>query len=209
MAGLLAPSANLNCVCLVDDDDSMRESLEFVLTKAGFEVHSFSSPYEFLDNFSGEDFGCLVLDLKMPGMTGLELAETLKQRGINRPFLMLTGYATVSTAVHAMRSGACDFIEKPVEHTRLIECVQNAIHQGRSDRSAESARMRIDLPENLLTLRERQIMSLVVDGFLSKQIANQLGISIKTVDVHRSNSMKKLGVTTVAQLMKKVISPIP
>jgi FixJ family two-component response regulator len=196
-------------VYLVDDDDSMRESLEFVLTKAGFEVHSFSSPYEFLDSFSGEDCGCLVLDLKMPGMSGLELAETLRQRGINCPFLMLTGYATVSTAVSAMRSGACDFIEKPVEHTRLIECIHSAIYQGQSIRRNDSVSMRFDLPEDLLTLRERQIMSLVVDGLLSKQIANQLGISIKTVDVHRSNSMKKLGVTTVAQLMKKVVSPLP
>ena len=192
-------------VYLVDDDDSMRESLTYMLTKAGFEVRPFSSPQNFLDQVSLTDRGCVVLDFKMPEVTGLELVSLLRERESSLPFLVLTGFGTISVAVEAMRLGASDFIEKPVEHTRLIECIRKSMQAKPHESRSEPQAIQIDSLGDILTDREQQILEMVVDGFLTKQIANHLCISTKTVDVHRSHIMKKLNVSSVAQLVRKVI----
>lgn len=189
-------------VYLIEDDDSMRDSLSFVLENAGYKVVASASPNAFMEVHSNADPGCLVVDLEMPGCTGIELVRRFRQAGYQRPFVIVTGYGTVATAVEAMRLGAIDFIEKPFRHDALLRCVANAVQ---ADRTARLEQKEIDdyqVREQSLTAREKQVMELVIEGKLTKQIASTLGISTKTVEVHRSNITKKMGVRSVVHLIK-------
>lgn len=196
-------------VFVVDDDEGMRRSLSFVLSKAGIETRCFSSGSQLLQEWDDSTPGCLVVDFLMPDMTGLQLVEEVRARGAMTPFILVTGHGTVTMAVQAMKMGAVTVIEKPFHHDQLLdllESVRATINQTKLQRQLISEEECVIDRINSLTSRESEVMELVVRGDLTKQIAKQLGISTKTVEVHRSNITKKMGVQSVAQLVKIVVS---
>ena len=192
-------------VSVIDDDDGMRESMSFLLRKAEIPSQTYSSGHQFLDSWDGASPGCLVVDFQMPEMSGLKLVQEVRSRFGMVPFLLVTGYGTVAMAVEAMKMGAITVIEKPFHHDLFIDTVRNMtalelMRQEQLNRQSQVAeRMQ------LLTVREREIAELVVAGNLTKQIATLLGISTKTVEVHRSRITRKLGVESVAQLVRMLL----
>ncbi len=193
-------------VYVIDDDEGVRNYLKIALQKAGMNVETFSLPSVFLAAYDSGRPSCLVLDLNLPEMSGLALWRDVNKLEFPHPFILITGYATTSVAVEAMREGATDVMDKPLDHKRLITTIGEALDLDRLNcdlqRNAKDVAQRI----SGLTSRQREIMDLVVEGCLTKQIAKSLGISTKTVEVHRSNVTKRMGVASVAQLVKLVIS---
>lgn len=189
-------------VYVIDDDEAVRDSMGMLLESADLPYRCFASANHFLDELDGSQRGCLVLDIRMPGMTGLELQQQLARIGSSLPIIFITGHGDVPMAVEAMRQGALDFLRKPVKEADFLERIAHALDQEsgnwhqKTDR--EQARRRIDS----LTLREREIFQLVADGMANKAIASDLGISERTVEVHRAQVMKKLDARTLAQLVR-------
>jgi RNA polymerase sigma factor (sigma-70 family) len=200
---------NDSTVFVVDDDPAMRESLSFLMGSVGIRVKTFENAQTFLDQHDTGDHGCLVLDVRMPGMSGLELQEHLIQRGISLPVVMITGYGDVPMAVRALKSGALDFIEKPFTEQELLDRVNEALHVDERLRRLEEKRALFDVRVSRLTERESQVMQLVVDGKSNKLIAHELGLSPKTVEVHRSRVMDKMEAGSLAQLLRLVIGNSP
>ncbi len=189
-------------VYLIDDNEGVRNFLSIVFVKAGMDFETFACPSAFLAAYDPQRPSCLVLDLQLPEMSGLELWKELRRRGNIHPFILISGHGTISTTVEAMRQGAFDVLEKPLDHHRLIACIHEALEREvlvyHLRRNAADVTQRV----SELTSRQREILELVVEGRLTKQIAKTLGISTKTVEVHRSNITKKMGVASVAQLVK-------
>ncbi|WP_374340881.1 response regulator transcription factor [Azonexus sp.] len=189
-------------IYVVDDDEAMRDSLTWLLEGEGYRVACFDSAAAFLKARRDDLRGCLVLDVRMPDMSGLELHEKLDALGSTLPIIFVTGHGDVPMAVGALQRGACDFIEKPFHDEDLLVRIRRAL-----ELEAElAARRRQDDAIvhriGLLTQREREVMALVVAGKLNKQIADQLNISMKTVEAHRARVMEKMGVRTLAELVK-------
>lgn len=188
-------------VYVVDDDEKVRKALAWLLASVGLESKGFASARDFLGQVTAARPSCVLLDLRMPQMGGLELQERLTARGLDIPIIFVTGYGDVPTAVRAMRAGAIDFIEKPFSDQTLIECVQQAMsrsieqHKAREEQAGLSARM------DRLTQREHEVMELVIEGLPNKRIAVQLGLSERTVEIHRAHVMEKLEVDSVAKLV--------
>jgi FixJ family two-component response regulator len=202
---------------VVDDDDAFRDSLVWLLEATGHRASAFASGEALLSTWHPDDPGCLLLDIRMPGLSGLELQVELQRRRYTAPILFITGHGDVPMAVSAMRKGAFHFLEKPFNDDTLLEVVGQALAldlQQRTDRARKAA-----LAGRLerLTPRERDVMSCVVAGKLNKVTAEELGVSIKTVEAHRSQLMKKLEVDSTAELVRLLleigedgaISPIP
>lgn len=190
-------------VFVVDDDDDMRHSLDIMFQDAGLSVITFARPEEFLEYFQPEMLGCLVLDLQLPGMSGLELQEALAKKGCQLPFIMITGYGDVPQVIEAFRRGAVDLIEKPFRSEQLLARVRKAMETMKSDlRSREAQSGMSELCESL-TPRERELMSFLVSGLSTKQAALEMGISPKTAYVHRSRILEKLQVESVLQLVQR------
>lgn len=193
-------------VFVVDDDPAVLRGLRLLMKSVKLNVETYLSAQEFLDDYDPAQPGCLLLDLRMPGISGLELQEILRTRSIPIPIIIITGYGEVPAAVQAMRKGAVDFLEKPFNDQVLLDHVQKAIaedaqiRQQRAEQEAVLARLA------LLTPREREVMDLVIAGKSNKVIASQLGISPKTVEFHRSHIMKKMKADSVAGLVALVIS---
>jgi FixJ family two-component response regulator len=189
-------------VFVVDDDPSLLRLIRKLVETNGRNVETFSSATEFLAKYRPEQFGCLVLDVRMPGMSGLALQQRLVADEIALPILVVTGFADVPVAVQAMRQGAFDFIEKPFSGQILIDRIEAAlaedVRRRRARLTRESARRR----RATLTLRERQVMDLVVQGRANKLVGAALGLSPKTVEVHRSKVMEKMGAESLAQLVR-------
>jgi len=198
-------SADDPIVYLVDDDAAVRDGFTALFRSVGLTVRSFESGEAFLRGIDPGDVGCLVLDVRMPGMSGLELQERLLDRGVALPIVLISAHADVPMAVRAMKSGAVDFLEKPVNEQDLLERVQGCLREARRIRedveSMAGARARLDI----LTPREREVVDLLVKGESSKVIAAQLDISPRTVDVHRSHIMEKLDVRSIAELVAIVL----
>jgi two-component system response regulator FixJ len=192
-------------VFVVDDDPAVRKSLEMLFGSVGLPVRVFGGAQEFLDQYSPAQPGCLVLDVRMSGMSGLELQRHLKEQGIHVPIVIITGHGDVPIAVRAMKDGAVEFLEKPFSKQLLLEHVHAALQRD-TERRRESGRQ-AELQARLATLseRERQVMELVVSGKVSKQIAAELGISKKTVDVHRGRVMQKMQVESLPALVELVL----
>ncbi len=193
-------------IFVVDDDDAMRESLEFLLESVGLKARAFAAAEDFLDVFQAGTRGCLLLDVRMPGMGGLELQEALRAKGIDIPVIIMTGYADVPMAVRAMQAGALDFIEKPLNEQRLLERVRKAIEH---EKELNRARDQIEpIRERIasLTPREHDVLKLVVAGCLNKQIARQLDLSMKTVEQHRARVMIKMEADSLAELVRMAIT---
>jgi two-component system, LuxR family, response regulator FixJ len=193
-------------VFIVDDDDSMRRGMEFLVRSAGYEAEGFSSGEAFLERFASGVSGCLLLDVRMPGMNGLELQERLREMNSSLPVILVTAYADVPMAVRAMQAGALDFIEKPFRGSELLSRIRRALAQKAAQRADAAQMEAIRRRVEGLTPREREIMMLVVSGLLNKQIAAELGISMKTVENHRAQVMRKMGVEGVAGLVRAVLT---
>jgi FixJ family two-component response regulator len=188
-------------VFVVDDDEAMRDSIVCLLESANLPCRKFADARAFLDACEPGRPGCLLLDIRMPGMSGMELLAHLKANGYSQPVIIITGHGDVPLAVRALKSGAFDFVQKPFGAQDLLDKVQAALEQVQVDRRKNLKQDMLRGRFGALTGREREIMELVVVGDSSKVIAMKLGISSKTVDIHRSNIMKKLDVQTVAELV--------
>lgn len=202
----MRPSAPSNTVFIVDDDEAVRDSLRWLLEANGYRVRAFESAEAFLAAYDPASVGVLIVDVRMPGMSGLELQEHLLARQIAIPIVFITGHGDVPMAVSTIKKGAVDFIEKPFNDVDLRVIVANMFEKA-LEQAAEAANRR-DREAMLarLTSREQQVLERIVAGRLNKQIADDLGISIKTVEAHRANIMEKLQVATVADLMKVALS---
>jgi FixJ family two-component response regulator len=189
-------------VFVVDDDASVRRSTERLVRAQGIDVRSFASAREFLDAAPVERPACLVLDVRMPGGSGLDLQRELAQRGVEIPIIFLTGHGDIPTTVRAMKAGAAEFLTKPVRPRELLAAIQAALERDRA-----SQRTRLELAElreryERLTPREREVMRLVVAGLLNKQIAGELGAAERTVKFHRAHIMEKMQADSLAELVR-------
>jgi len=193
-------------VFIVDDDEAVRDSLRWLLEANGYHVSAFSSAESFLSAFDEKTAGVLILDVRMPGMSGLELQEQLIARKSSMPIVFITGHGDVPMAVSTIKKGAIDFLEKPFDETDLREIVARMFEQANQRLIQAKAQREHEAMLGRLTAREQQVLERIVAGRLNKQIADDLGISIKTVEAHRANIMEKLQVTTVADLMKVALA---
>ena len=189
-------------IYLVDDEEAIRRSVGFMLRSAGYRIEAFVSGVEFLKKARDLEPGCVLLDIRMPGMDGLEVQQTLSDQGIALPIIIMTGHGDITTAVRAMKAGAVDFIEKPFEKTVLLSAISVASarldNDGRRRARAEEASTRL----NVLTPRERDVLNGLVEGLPNKTIAFDLGISPRTVEIHRANLMAKLGVKSLSEALR-------
>ena len=191
-------------VILVDDDDSVRDALKWLIESVDLHVDTYASATEFLESFDPTASGCLVLDVRMPGMSGLELQENLAAHNCGLPVLIITGHADVAMCVRAFEGGAFAFLEKPINQQNLLEQVQKAIEQDAKNRQESMPVVDIDDRVTRLTPREREIMDLLVNGHSMKQIAGKLEISLPTCSKHRASVLEKLDVANDVQLVRRV-----
>jgi RNA polymerase sigma factor (sigma-70 family) len=187
-------------VFIVDDDASVRKGLERLVRSVGLRGETFASAAEFLQRAPADGPSCLVLDIRMPGVSGLALQETLATAGHRLPIIFITGHGDVTMSVRAMKAGAVDFLSKPFNDQDLLEAIQAALARNCQARQEQGVRQDIQRRVEMLTPRERDVLALVVAGMLNKQIAAALGTSEKTVKVHRARVMQKMQVASVAQL---------
>lgn len=196
-------------VYVVDDDEAVRDSLTWLLESNGYTVRCHISAERFLQSLQSTDkktISCAILDVRMPGMSGLELQERLLAENLPMPVAFITGHGDVSMAVSTMKRGAVDFVEKPFKESDLCALVERMLAKARVDYSSASQRQITQGLLSKLTGRERQVLERIVAGRLNKQIADDLGISIKTVEAHRANIMEKLNVNTVADLLRLALT---
>ena len=187
-------------IFVVDDDQTLRGSLCWLLESLNLNVQTYASAHEFLSSYDPVQPGCLLLDVRMPEISGLQLQDMLKKRRIRIPVIIITGHSDVSMAVRAMKAGALDFIEKPFHDQELLECVQQALAvDARQRLEEEQQRIAVERLESL-TPREREVLEKVICGKLNKMIATELGISMKTVEAHRAKIMEKMRVNSAFEL---------
>lgn len=189
-------------VFIVDDDEAICESLRLLIGDIGLEVRTFTSAREFLEKYDSSRPGCLVLDVRMSGMSGLELQSRLRELGHSIPTIIITGHGDVPMAVEAMKAGAMDFIEKPFRDQVLLDSIQKAIDLDLRIRRQHKERQDVQARIQHLTQREREVMDRLIAGKSNKTIAFDLGISQKTVDFHRANILEKVGCASVVELVR-------
>jgi FixJ family two-component response regulator len=189
-------------IVVIDDDASMRRALENLLKSVGFAVELFASPQEFLQSERPERPGCIVLDVRFPGRSGLDMQRDLANSDSQLPIIFITGYGDVPMSVRAMKAGAVEFLTKPFRDQDLLDAVGAALETDRTRRAGELRLAELRSRSDTLTARERQVMSLVVAGRLNKQIAGELGVSEMTVKMHRRQVMRKMQASGVAQLVR-------
>ncbi len=192
-------------VFIVDDDEAVRNSLRLLVRSVGLTATVFQSAQEFLTSYKPAHPGCLVLDVRMPGMSGIELQHELNLRGAVIPVIFITGHGDIPMAVEAMQQGAFDFLQKPFRDQDLIDRVQRALEKDRANRSELSQRTRILERLESLTPRERDILALVTSGKPNKVMAADLGLSQRTVEIHRAHVMEKMGASSLAQLVRMTL----
>jgi two-component system response regulator FixJ len=189
-------------VHLVDDDEAVRRSAGFMLKTSGFRVRTFGSGDELMKNASSLDPGCILLDIRMPGMDGLDVQAALKERGIGLPVIIMTGHGDVTLAVQAMKAGAVDFIEKPFEKAVLLGAIDQAFERLERSAAAKERAKEAKVRLQALTPREREVLNGLAQGLPNKTIAYDLGISPRTVEIHRSNLMTKLEVRSLSEALR-------
>jgi FixJ family two-component response regulator len=192
-------------VFVVDDDRAMRDSLRWLLESIGLSVRTYATAAEFLREHQPSQPGCLVLDVRMPGMSGLDLQAELVQRGAALPTIVVTGHAEVAMAVRAVKAGAIDFIEKPFSDQLLLDRVRQALEIDRQSREVRARREEARRRLASLSAREREVLELVAAGKANKEVAAALGLSPKTVEVHRAHVMSKMAVDSLAELIRVAI----
>jgi FixJ family two-component response regulator len=189
-------------VYVVDDDEGVRDSLQWLLEGKDYRVRCYDSAETFLSRYDAREVACLIVDIRMNGMTGLELQDKLVERKSPLPIVFITGHGDVPMAVTTMKKGAMDFIQKPFQEAELVSLVERMLEQARGAFTEHQQSASRDALLAKLTSREAQVLERIVAGRLNKQIADDLGISIKTVEAHRANIMEKLNANTVADLLK-------
>jgi two-component system response regulator FixJ len=192
-------------VFIVDDDDAVRDSLGLLLRSAGMNTQGYPSAETFLEDFDDNMVGCLVLDIRMPGMNGLELQAKLTQRHSTLPVVFITAHGDIPMAVEAVRMGASDFVQKPFDDMEIVGKVNAAMEDGQRHHEEEAMRHVVLERLTTLTARERHVMDEVITGKANKVIAADLGISQRTVEIHRARVMAKMKVTSLAQLVRAVL----
>jgi RNA polymerase sigma factor (sigma-70 family) len=189
-------------IFLVDDDESVRKALSRLIRSAGYRIQEFSSAEEFLGYSAHATGSCLILDVRMPGLNGLELQERLAGEKLTLPIIFITGHGDIPMTVRAMKAGAIDFLAKPFEDVALLTAIENALARHLRVTQIKAQIDEIQSRADTLTPREREVMQLVITGMLNKQIAYQLGISEKTIKVHRARVMEKMQAGSVAELVR-------
>jgi len=192
-------------VYVIDDDEAMRDSLDFLLGSAGFDVAMFESAHQFLDAVSNIDFGCVLSDVRMPGIDGIELLKRLKATHGAFPVLIMTGHGDVPLAVEAMKLGAVDFLEKPFEDDRLIGMIDAALREAESSARTEAVTLDVSARIAALSPRERQVMDGLIAGLSNKLIAREYDISPRTIEVYRANVMTKMQANNLSELVRLAI----
>jgi RNA polymerase sigma factor (sigma-70 family) len=190
-------------VFVIDDDESVRRGLDRLLRSDGLDVKCFSSPKEFVAGPLSDRLACVILDLRLPGASGLEVQETLARAGCELPIIFISGYADVRSSVRALKAGAVDFLQKPVGDQTLLDTIHETLDRARVARRERADRAAIQARFNLLSPRERDVLRLLLQGLLNKQIAAELGISEKTVKFHRARVMAKTEAGSVASLVRQ------
>ncbi|MBA4709213.1 response regulator transcription factor [Aquitalea aquatica] len=189
-------------VFIVDDDPAVRDSLALLIMAQGMRTVTFANALEFLENYTEGEIGCMVLDIRMPQITGLALQEKLVERGITIPIVFITGHGDIEQCRRAFQSGAIDFLTKPIDQNRLIDSLRKgirmSIHQQQQEEETQEVMQLLDR----ISGREREVLELVADGMSSKEIARQLDLSPRTIEVHRANLFSKLGVDSLADLIR-------
>jgi FixJ family two-component response regulator len=196
-------------VYIVEDDDAVRESLQLVLESVGYKTQSFASANAFLDSYDSDLAGCLVLDIRMPGMSGMELQRKLNERNSILPIIFVTGHGDVPMAVEAMQQGALDFVQKPYREQELLEKIEHAFKIDVANRTSLQQRQAIATRLQNLTPRELDVLRLMIEGKANKVIAIDLDISQRTVEIHRARVMEKLEANSLAHLVRMVMAVDP
>jgi two-component system, LuxR family, response regulator FixJ len=189
-------------VHLIDDDQAVRDSLGLLIGTVGLRVQPWSDPQAFLAQFDREGIGAIVLDVRMPGISGLSVLDTLVAQGVDQPVVMLTGHGTVDMCRRAFKAGAAEFLEKPVDDEALLEALQNAVRQHVRSRQRHQADRAARERYAQLSEREREVLGLIVEGLTNKEIGRALGLSPRTVETHRANLFGKLQAPSLAQLIR-------
>ena len=189
-------------VYVVDDDSSVREAIKSLIRSVGLRVETFGTAQEFLKSTRLDAPGCVVLDVRLPGLSGLDLQRELAAHGINLPVIFITGHGDIPMSVRAMKAGALEFLTKPFRDQDLLDAIQHALERDRSARQQRSETAELRERFDSLTAREREVMGLVVSGLLNKQIAGELGTSEVTIKIHRSQVMKKMDAGSLADLVR-------
>ena len=195
-----APQSPL--IHLIDDDEAVRASLALLITTVGLRVQTWGDPQAFLQGFDREGIGAIVLDVRMPGISGLTVLDTLVAQGVDQPVILLTGHGTVEMCRRAFKAGATEFLEKPVDDEVLLEALQNAVRQHVGSRERHQANRQAQALYAQLSEREREVLGLIVEGLTNKEIGRALGLSPRTVETHRANLFAKLQVDSLAHLIR-------
>ncbi len=196
-------------VYVVDDDEAVRDSLQWLLEGKDYRVRCFESAEAFLSRFDPREIACLIADIRMDGMSGMELQDRLIERHSPLPIVFITGHGDVPMAVETMKKGALDFMQKPFNEEHLLPLVERMLDKARESFATQQEAASREALIGKLTSREAQVLERIVAGRLNKQIADDLGISIKTVEAHRANIMEKLNAATVADLLKIALGQVP
>jgi FixJ family two-component response regulator len=194
--------SDIPIIHIVDDDESMRISLDSLFRSVGLRTRTYAAAREFVDAASGDLPGCIVLDVRMPGLGGLEFQEQFGELGIQLPVILITGHGDVPMSVRAMKAGAVDFLSKPFRDQDMLDAVAAAIERDRKRRAADGDSSAVRARYGTLSPREQQVMMLVTAGKMNKQVAGDLGISEITVKIHRGSAMRKMGARTLADLVR-------
>jgi len=193
---------------LVDDDEAVRDSLALLIGTVGLRVATWKHPQEFLDNFDRESIGAVILDVRMPGLSGPAVLDLMRAQGADQPVIMLTGHGTIEMCRRAFKAGAVEFLEKPVDDDPLLEAIHNAVRTHVQSRERHTADREARERFATLSEREREILALVVEGLTNKEIARALALSPRTVETHRANLSEKLQAGSLAQLIRRYASLI-
>jgi two-component system response regulator FixJ len=192
-------------IYIVDDDEAVRESLQWMIESEGYSTETYASADEFLAAFDQDRHGCLLLDVRMPGKSGLDLQQELADRNAIIPIIFITAHGTVPTAVRALKSGAVDFVMKPFNNEALLDRIRTTLDSDRHNREQQKSNEVIDERLSRLTPREQEVMEMVIDGKSNKKIAAELDVSTKTVEAHRAKVMLKMQAGSVAELTRMVL----
>jgi len=192
-------------VHVIDDDEAARESLAFLLQAADMTVSTYESAIHFLDNLPDPGAGCIVTDVRMPRMSGLELVRALNSRGFGLPVIVITGHGDVPLAIEAMKEGVVDFIEKPFADDQILKALNTALHRDRDQQERAAQRALLSRRLASLSMRERQVLNGLMNGHANKVVALELGISPRTVEVYRANVMVKMQATSLSELVRMAL----